>query len=124
MAPPSVSAKQAREERRRQVAQLYPAGASLNELGRRFNVSDTAILNDLKVMGIPRRAPGPSFTYDTAEFVRLYQSGVNCREIGRRTGADRSTVEDHLKRAGIEVVQRPNSASDEVRAEARAMYEL
>jgi len=96
-----------------QVEQLltkYRAGASMQQLVRKWRLHRTTVASHLRLAGVPLRRQGipPD---RLLEAVRLYGEGWSCQRLGERYGCNAETVRQTLKSAGLTMRPRGNAAS-------------
>ena len=87
------------------VAGLYDAGSSMNDLARLFSLHRSAIVRALQEQGVPRRIRGLT-DEDAAEAGRLYQEGLSIMRLRQKFGCSDSAVMTALRRHGISTRQR------------------
>lgn len=95
------------------VAELYAAGATGVELGKRFGVSPGTVLKRLHEAGVVVRRQGPPVNPEhVREEVALYESGKCPREIAALTGRSEWAIRNHVSRAGTKMRPRgrPNGS--------------
>lgn len=82
------------------VAGLYDAGSSMNDLARLFSVHRSAIVRALQEQGVPRRTRGLT-DEEAAEAGRLYQEGWSIMRLRQKFGCSDSAVMTALAKLGI-----------------------
>lgn len=88
-----------------EIPTLYQSGLSLVEIAGKFDVSDVAIGNWMKKLGVPVK-PGGQFQpvpLDTNSVVDLYASGLSTDKIGLQLGVSRATIERRLQDVGVAI---------------------
>ena len=83
------------------VIRAYMDGASLKEVGRRFNVDSGTVRNTLIRNNIQRRRKGRQFLKDTSKAYdvgRMLGTGLTQSEMARRLGCTRQRVSQIIKR--------------------------
>ena len=94
------------------VAGLYDAGSSMNDLARLFSVHRSAIVRALQEQGVPRRTRGLT-DEEAAEAGRLYQEGWSLLQLRNKFGYSDSAVTTALRRVGIQTRPRNGWPSSE-----------
>lgn len=87
------------------VAGLYDAGSSMNDLARLFTVHRSAIVRALQEQGVPRRTRGMT-DEEAAEAGRLYQQGWSLLRLRQKFGCSDSAVTTALRKVGVQTRQR------------------
>ena len=82
------------------VAGLYDAGSSMNDLARLFSVHRSAIVRTLQKQGVPRRHRGLT-DEEAVEAGRLYQAGWSIMRLRQKFGCSDSAVMTALGKLGI-----------------------
>lgn len=83
------------------VIRAYMDGASLKEVGQRFNVNGGTVRNTLVRNNVQRRRTGPKFLRDTSKVYdvgRMLGTGISQSEMARRMGCTRQRVSQIVKR--------------------------
>ena len=83
------------------VAGLYGAGSSMNDLARLFSVHRSAIVRALQEQGVPRRVRGLT-DEEATEAGRLYQQGWSLLRLREKFGYSDSAVTTALRKVGIQ----------------------
>ena len=80
----------------------YLAGMKVADLANRFGVARQAVLEHVRLMGLPRRHPklGPE---DVVTATRLYEAGNSLASVGTILGVDAGTVRRVLARGGVSI---------------------
>ncbi len=78
------------------LAQEYPEGATVYEIGRRHGIHRNTVAHHLHRLDVPMRRQGLS-----GEQARLYQDGQSLARIGQRLAVDPSTVRAAILTQGI-----------------------
>ena len=85
-----------------ELLQAYEAGATLRDLGNRFNQNRKALSRALERNGTPRR-----YRLISEDLLlsarRAYESGTTLTEIGVELGVSRDTVRRSLLKAGVKM---------------------
>ena len=86
-----------------EVVRAYEAGATITELGVRFECSRSTIADVLHARDVDLRARGPRSPLEgrEAEVVAAYEAGASVRELVERFGANQRTVRKVLTDAGV-----------------------
>lgn len=95
--------KRARRLAGDEVEQLiagYQAGATVYELGARFEIERRTVSNILHRHGVPMRRRGLS-PAQVDEAVRLYEGGWSLARIGKQMDVDAGTVRTRLLERGV-----------------------
>lgn len=82
------------------VAGLYDAGSSMNDLARLFSVHRSAIVRALQEQGVSRRTCGLN-DEEAAEAGRLYQQGWSLLRLRQKFGYSDSAVTTALRKVGV-----------------------
>jgi hypothetical protein len=106
--PEPTPAKRDRPRRVRQlgtdqIQQLiasYQAGATVYELGDRFDVERRTVSNILRRNGVPMRRRGLS-PDQVDDAIHLYKLGWSLAQVGRHLGVDHVTVLNKLRERGV-----------------------
>jgi transposase-like protein len=93
-------ARRLNPEQVRQLVEGYEAGATVSELGERFEISRQTVSAILKRNGVAMRRRGLS-PEQVNEAVRLYAEGQSLARIGDRLGVDATTVLNRLRERGV-----------------------
>jgi transposase len=91
-------------ERAKEIAELYKAGAKVNELSKRFGCTDHAIRSAVKRAGGELR-PNPIPTLsdeEMAKIMEMHAQGVSQMKISLALGRSQSIVSRFLRRCGYE----------------------
>jgi len=86
-----------------EIIESYTAGASIDDLSKRYGCSNTPIRHFLIRHGVPFHPAvrPPVLSNHTTEIVAMYQSGKSTSEIAKVYAANRDTVSLLLKNQGI-----------------------
>ena len=83
------------------VAGLYDAGSSMNDLARLFTVHRSAIVRALQEQGVPRRSRGLT-NDEAAEAGQLYQEGWSLLRLRQKFGYSDSAITTALNNVGVQ----------------------
>ena len=83
----------------------YEAGASVDELAARFEVSNSPIRRILNAAGVQMRPTGraPATAPDVDQLAADYRAGETLLSLSRAHGWDPKTIKKWLVRAGVDV---------------------
>jgi DNA-binding transcriptional ArsR family regulator len=99
--------KLARQLRPTEVDELvaaYSAGATVNQLAVRFEISRDTVGKHLRRRGVDTKPPG-IYPADVPEAARLYEGGWSLQRVAEKFGTTASTAQRRLLEVGV--VMRP-----------------
>jgi|JI10StandDraft_1071094.scaffolds.fasta_scaffold27787_2 hypothetical protein len=108
------SMKKIQNSQHEQICDLYKQGASSNEIGRRFGITGTQVLNVLQKNGVERRKG--ILAGKEAEIIHMYTvEDQNIVTISKKYGVNNTSIHRLLLREGVSI----KDASD-----SRRKYEI
>jgi IS30 family transposase len=92
------------------LVDAYRDGATIEEVGERFGMHRSTVIDHLQRRGVPRRTPRKLTDLAVSDAARRYVSGETLAEIAERLGVAPSTLTRELRDAGIPIRRRGRPA--------------
>ena len=86
------------------LAAGYESGATVYELGARFNIDRRTVSSQFRAAGVKMRRSAHTPTADEVdEVVQRYESGLPLARVGKQVGYVPRTVHRHLLARGVQM---------------------